>query len=99
MAVPVTRPRTGLAGSRSCCLHSPIVAPDYQSWARLRVANGETHRSDAPCPMLSRNTRERRTFQMLGPGPLHIRAIETVPLRARLPRVFRGSKYQMDTRC
>ena len=32
-------------------------------------------------------------------GPLRIRAIETVPLRARLPRVFRGSKYQMDTRC
>jgi D-arabinonate dehydratase len=30
---------------------------------------------------------------------LRIRAVETVPLRARLPRVFRGSKYQMSTRC
>jgi D-galactarolactone cycloisomerase len=33
------------------------------------------------------------------PGSLRIRAIETVPLRAQLPRVFRGSKYQMSTRC
>lgn len=30
---------------------------------------------------------------------LRIRAIETVALRARLPRVFRGSRYQMSTRC
>ncbi len=33
------------------------------------------------------------------PGKLRIRSIETIPLRAKLPRVFRGSKYQMDTRC
>ena len=33
------------------------------------------------------------------PGSLRIREIETVPLRAQLPRVFRGSKYQMSTRC
>jgi D-galactarolactone cycloisomerase len=33
------------------------------------------------------------------PGSLRIRAIETMPLRAQLPRVFRGSKYQMSTRC
>jgi D-galactarolactone cycloisomerase len=33
------------------------------------------------------------------PGPLRIRAVETIPLRATLPRVFRGSKYQMSTRC
>lgn len=31
--------------------------------------------------------------------PLRIRAIETVGVRVPLPRVFRGSKYQMDTRC
>jgi len=28
---------------------------------------------------------------------LRIRAIETIPLRAQLPRVFRGSRYQMST--
>ncbi len=32
-------------------------------------------------------------------APLRIRAIETIGLRLPLPRVFRGSKYQMDTRC
>ncbi len=31
--------------------------------------------------------------------PLRIRAIETLGLRTPLARVFRGSKYQMDTRC
>ena len=30
---------------------------------------------------------------------MRIRAVETVPLRAQLPRVFRGSKYRMSTRC
>src|ERR1700736_5987383 len=33
------------------------------------------------------------------PGTLRIRSVETMPLRAALPRVFRGSKYQMSTRC
>ncbi len=33
------------------------------------------------------------------PAALRIRAIETIPLRAQLPRTFRGSKYQMSTRC
>jgi L-alanine-DL-glutamate epimerase-like enolase superfamily enzyme len=32
-------------------------------------------------------------------APLRIRAIETTALRVPLPRVFRGSKYQMDKRC
>ena len=32
-------------------------------------------------------------------APLRIRAVETTGLRVPLPRVFRGSKYQMDTRC
>ena len=32
-------------------------------------------------------------------APLRITAIETIPLRAPLPRTFRGSKYQMSTRC
>lgn len=32
-------------------------------------------------------------------APLRIRAIETLGLRIPLARVFRGSKYQMDTRC
>ncbi|MGH2388961.1 MAG: hypothetical protein ACRDIE_12230, partial [Chloroflexota bacterium] len=31
--------------------------------------------------------------------PLRIQAIETLGLRMPLARVFRGSKYQMDTRC
>jgi D-galactarolactone cycloisomerase len=30
---------------------------------------------------------------------LRIRAIETIARRAQLPRVFRGSRYQMSTRC
>ena len=32
-------------------------------------------------------------------APLRITAVETIPLRAPLPRTFRGSKYQMSTRC
>jgi D-galactarolactone cycloisomerase len=35
----------------------------------------------------------------VSPAPLRIRAVETTGLRAPLPRVFRGSKYQMTTRC
>lgn len=37
--------------------------------------------------------------QAFPPGRLRIRSIEVIPLRAPLPRVFRGSKYQMTTRC
>jgi hypothetical protein len=32
-------------------------------------------------------------------APLRIARIETIPLRAPPPRTFRGSKYQMSTRC
>jgi len=34
-----------------------------------------------------------------GATPLRIREIETDALRVPLPRVFRGSRYKMDTRC
>jgi D-arabinonate dehydratase len=32
-------------------------------------------------------------------APLRIARVETIPLRATLSRTFRGSKYQMSTRC
>lgn len=32
-------------------------------------------------------------------GPLTIRSIETIPIRVELPRVYKGSHYQMGWRC
>ncbi len=35
----------------------------------------------------------------LPPGPLHLTSVEVVPIRVPLKRVFRGSKYSMNSRC